>query len=134
MSKPRKRDDYKRFIVFCLASVIVIAETAAFAFVWYTYYRNLIFEPFWRKGNWVLIAFYMMVNTLFSHMYGGLRVGYLKRAEVFYSLLLAAVCTNVFAYLEITLIHRWFLPVLPSLLPSPFPFPSLPSSPPWTVP
>ena len=113
MTKPRKRDDYKRFIVFCLASIIVIAQAAAFAYVWYNYYRSLIYEPFWRKGNWVLIAIYAMVNVLFSRIYGGLRVGYLKRMEVFYSLTLATICTNIFAYLEITLIDRWFLPVLP---------------------
>ena len=113
MTKPRKRDDYKRFIVFCLASIIVVAQAAAFAYVWYNYYRNLIYEPFWRKGNWVLIAIYAMVNVMFSRMYGGLRVGYLKRTEVFYSLTLATVCTNIFAYLEITLIDRWFLPALP---------------------
>ena len=111
--KPRKREDYKRFIIFCLASVIVIAQTAAFAYLWYTYYRGLIYRPFWRKGNWVLIAIYAMVNVLFSRLYGGLRVGYLKRTEVFYSLSLATVCTNLFAFLEITLIDRWFLPVLP---------------------
>ncbi|MBQ1312339.1 MAG: sugar transferase, partial [Blautia sp.] len=80
--KVSKRDDYKRLIIFCLASIIVIAQTAAFTYVWYNYYRQLIFEPFWRKGNWVLIALYMMFNIMFSKLYGGLRVGYLKRMEI----------------------------------------------------
>ena len=44
-----KREDFKRFIVFCLASIVVIAQTAVFAYIWYDYYRELIFEPFWRK-------------------------------------------------------------------------------------
>ena len=113
--KVSKRDDYKRLIIFCLASIIVIAQTAAFTYVWYNYYRQLIFEPFWRKGNWVLIALYMMFNIMFSKLYGGLRVGYLKRMEIFYSLTLAAICTNIVAYLEITLIHRWFLPAAPMI-------------------
>ena len=108
-----KRDDYKRFIVFCLASVVVVAQTAVFAYIWYNYYRNLIYEPFWRKGNWVLIAIYALICTMFSRMYGGLRVGYLKKIDVFYSLTLATICTNIFEYFEITLINRWFLPVRP---------------------
>lgn len=108
-----KREDYKRFIVFCLASLIIIAQALAFAYVWYDYYRGLIDAPFWRKGNWVLIAIYALMNTMFSKLYGGLKVGYLKRIDVFYSLTLATICTNIFAYFEITLINRWFLPLMP---------------------
>ena len=110
-----KREDYKRFIVFCLASLVIIAQALVFAYVWYDFYRELIFEPFWRKGNWVLIAIYALIDTLFSRLYGGLKVGYLKRVDVFYSLTLATICTNVVAYLQITLINRWFLPVRPIL-------------------
>ena len=66
-----RREDFKRFIVFCLAGLVVIAQTAVFAYIWYDYYRGLIFEPFWRKGNWVLIAIYGLINVLFSRLYGG---------------------------------------------------------------
>ena len=104
-----KREDFKRFIVFCLASIVVIAQTAVFAYIWYDYYRELIFEPFWRKGNWVLIAIYALINVLFSRLYGGLKVGYLKRIDVFYSMTLATLCTNIVTYFQITLINRWFL-------------------------
>ena len=93
-----RREDFKRFIVFCLASLVVIAQTAVFAYIWYDYYRGLIFEPFWRKGNWVLIAIYGLINVLFSRLYGGLKVGYLKRIDVFYSLTLATICTNIVTY------------------------------------
>lgn len=104
-----RREDFKRFIVFCLASLVVIAQTAVFAYIWYDYYRGLIFEPFWRKGNWVLIAIYGLMFAMFAKLYGGLKVGYLKRVDVFYSLTLALLCTNVVEYFEITLINRWFL-------------------------
>lgn len=110
-----RREDYKRFIVFCLASLIIIAQAAVFAYVWYDYYRGLIDEPFWRKGNWVLIAIYALIDVLFSRLYGGLKVGYLKRIDVFYSLTLATLCTNVVVYLQITLINRWFLKAAPMI-------------------
>ena len=73
-----KREDYKRFIVFCLASLIILAQAAVFAYVWYDFYRIRIDEPFWRRGNWVLIAIYALINTMFSRLYGGLKVGYLE--------------------------------------------------------
>ncbi|MDO5135006.1 MAG: sugar transferase [Eubacteriales bacterium] len=110
-----KREDYKKFIVFCLASLVILAQAAAFAYVWYDYYRELIEEPFWRKGNWVLIAIYALIDVLFSRLYGGLKVGYLKRIDVFYSLTLATICTNVVVYFQITLINRWFLSSVPML-------------------
>ena len=110
-----KREDYKRLIVFCLASLVVLAQMAVFAYVWYTVYRGQIDEPFWRKGNWVLIAIYGLLFAMFAKLYGGLKVGYLKRIDVFYSLTLALLCTNVVEYLEITLINRWFLSVGPMI-------------------
>lgn len=73
-----KREDYKRFIIFLLASLIVLAQMAIFAYVWYNIYRGQINKPFWRKGNWVLIAIYGLLFGLFSKLYGGLKVGYLK--------------------------------------------------------
>ena len=105
----KRREDFKRFVVFCLASLVVIAQTAVFAYIWYDFYRGLIFEPFWRKGNWVLIAIYALINVLFSRLYGGLKVCYLKRIDVFYSMTIATICTNVITYFQITLINRWFL-------------------------
>ena len=107
-SGEKKRDDFKRFIVYCLASIVVIAQTAVFAISGMILQR-LIFEPFWRKGNWVLIAIYGLISFMFSKFYGGLRVGYLKKIDVFYSMTLAAICTNIITYLQITLINRWFL-------------------------
>ena len=110
-----KREDYKRFIVFCLASLVVLAQMAVFAYVWYAVYRGQIDEPFWRKGNWVLIAIYGLMFAMFAKLYGGLKVGYLKRIDVFYSLTLALLCTNAVEYLEITLINRWFLSIWPMI-------------------
>ena len=110
-----KREDYKRLIVFCLASFVILAQTVIFAYVWYDFYRGLIDAPFWRKGNWVLIGLYGLIYTLFAKLYGGLKVGYLKRIDVFYSLTLALICTNVVEYFQITLINRWFLDVRPMI-------------------
>ena len=63
-----------------------------------------------------MIALYGLILILFSRLYGGLKVGYLKKMDIVYSLTLAMLCTNVVAYLQITLINRWFLSPLPLLL------------------
>ena len=112
----KRAEYYKRIIVFLLASLVIIAQSAVFGYTWYSYYHKLIFEPFWNKGNWTLIALYGLILILFSRLYGGLKVGYLKKMDIVYSLTLAMLCTNVVAYLQITLINRWFLSPLPLLL------------------
>ena len=63
-----KREDYKRFVVFCLASLIVIAQAAIFAYVWYDFYSDLILKPFWRKGNWVMILIYALIYLMFAKL------------------------------------------------------------------
>ena len=112
----RRREYFRRIVMFVLASLVILAQSALFAAVWYLYYRGKIFEPFWNKGNWVLIAMYALLLTLFSRLFGGLRVGYLKRMDDIYSLALAAICSNVVIYLQITLINRWFLSPTPILI------------------
>lgn len=111
-----KREYYKRTIIFLLASLVIIAQALVFAYLWYNYYRELIYKPFWRRGNWVLVGMYALIDVMFSKLYGGLRVGYLKRIDVVYSLTLATICTNVVVYFQITLINRWFLSPTPLLI------------------
>ena len=102
--------------MFVLASMVILAQAALFGVAWYGYYRELIFEPFWNKGNWVLIAMYALLLVLFSRLFGGLRVGYLKRLDDIYSLALAGSFSNVVVYLQITLINRWLLSPGPLLI------------------
>ena len=112
----RRREYFRRIVMFVLASVVILAQAALFGVAWYGYYRELIFEPFWNKGNWVLIAMYALLLVLFSRLFGGLRVGYLKRLDDIYSLALAGICSNVVVYLQIPLINRWFLSPGPLLI------------------
>ncbi len=112
----KEREYYKRIIVFLLASLVVIALAAMFGFVWYSYYRRLIYKPFWNKGNWTLIALYALIIVLFSRLFGGIRVGYLKRIDMIYTLALTVLASNVVVYLQITLINRWFLSPAPMVL------------------
>ena len=107
------REYYKRTVIFLLASLVIIAQAIIFAYIWYHYYREWIYKPFWRRGNWVLIGLYALIDVMFSKLYGGLRVGYLKRIDIIYSLTLATFCTNVVVYFQITLINRWFLEPMP---------------------
>ncbi len=79
------------------------------------YYNAAILQrPYFRKGNWAIIALYGLVLIFLMTIYGGFRVGFLKRGNLIYSQILSLVLTNIFTYGEIAIaIDRHFLDARP---------------------
>ena len=68
-----KRDRYKRLITFASALVLMGILTGIFAYVWYENYSETIVLPYYRRGNWTLIAIYCLLIWLFFKAYGGFK-------------------------------------------------------------
>ena len=111
-----KRDRYKRLISVCSATVLVGILALGFGYVWYTYYSDAIVLPYYRRGNWVLIGIYAMLVWLFFRVYGGFKLGYLKKTDMLYSQLISIAAVDFVAYFLISLIGRDFMPVMPMVL------------------
>lgn len=111
-----KKEQYKRLISFFSAIIILTLTTATFGYVWYNYYAGDIILPFYRKGNWLLVAIYTILTLLFFKVYGGFKIGYFKKADMIYSQSLAIVCVNAVSYLQISLIGRHFMNLMPMLM------------------
>ena len=91
------------------------ALTGIFALVWYHSYVDAIVLPFYRRGNWVLIAIYCLLTALFFKVYGGFKLGYLKKTDMLYSQTISMACVNVVTYFLISLIGRDFMDASPIL-------------------
>lgn len=111
-----KKDKYKRFITFLSALLLLGLLTGVFAYIWYNYYSDTIVLPYYRRGNWVLIAIYCVITALFFKAYGGFKLGYLKKTDMLYSQLLSMLCVNVISYFMVSLIGRDFMAVTPFLI------------------
>ena len=64
----RRRERYKRLIMF-LASVLIIGiQTGAFAYAWFHDYcrADVIGKLYWNRGNWALIALYAAMVIVVS--------------------------------------------------------------------
>ena len=109
----RDREQYKRIVTFFSSVILLGLLTFEFAHTWYMYYADVIQLPFYRRGNWVVIAIYTVILFLFFKVYGGFKVGYLRRTDVLLSQVLSVLGTNSLAYLQISLIARDFAPVQP---------------------
>lgn len=68
---------------------------------------------FYRKGNYVLIALYAVILLFFSNMYGGFKIGQLRKVEVILSQYLSLFLTNIVIYIVISLLaFRFVNPVV----------------------
>lgn len=111
-----KKDRYKRIIQFSSAVLLLGILTSIFAAVWYHIYSDTIILPFYRRGNWVLIAIYCTLTVLFFKVYGGFKLGYLKKTDMLYSQLISMACVNIITYFLISLIGRDFMGSMPILI------------------
>ncbi len=110
------KEQYKRIISFFSSFILLFLLAADFMLIWYECYSDVIVLPFYRRGNWVVIAIYMILTYLFFKAYGGLTMGYLKRSDMLYSQFISIIAINIITYFQISLIGRDFMKVPPMIL------------------
>ena len=108
-----KRDQYKRIISFGSAVLLMVMLSSIFGIVGYEFYSDVIALPFYRRGNWVLIAIYAVLVMIFFKAYGGFKIGYLKRTDMMYSQVISMIAVNIITYFVISLIGRGFMRATP---------------------
>ncbi|SET96080.1 exopolysaccharide biosynthesis polyprenyl glycosylphosphotransferase [Lacrimispora sphenoides] len=100
---------YKRliriFFTFGITSMLIVL----YGWTWIGHYNRIIEFPFFRRGNWMMIFLYGILLVLFMSIYGGFKVGYLKKGNLIYSQILAVIFTNIFTYLQIAVLDKHFL-------------------------
>lgn len=87
-----------------------------FGMIWAHYYADIIIEPFFRRGNWVVVLIYLVLTELVFKAYHCTKFGYLKRSDLIYYQLIGVSIVNVITYFQISLIGRHFMPLAPMLL------------------
>lgn len=103
-------DPYKRTILFFASFINIILMSALFAYVWYHHYADTMYVyQFYRRGHYVIIALYGLMLLFFSNMYGGLKIGQLRRIEVMLSQYLSLLLTNTLYYIIISLLAFRFV-------------------------
>ncbi len=110
------KEQYKRIISFFSSFILLFLLAADFIFIWYECYSDVIVLPFYRRGNWVVIAIYMVLTFIFFKAYGGLTMGYLKRSDMLYSQFISITAVNFITYFQISLIGRDFMKIWPMAL------------------
>ena len=81
-----KREQFRRLVRSIAVMIILVLESFIFYYVWNKYYsRGLWIEPFYAKGNIFIVLVYAAFMLLFLYIYGGFKIGYIKRGNLIYS-------------------------------------------------
>lgn len=107
---------YKKLIKLSFATVLLCLIVIIYHFVWSGYYNKIIESPFWRRGNWMMVFLYGVLLFFFMKMYGGFKVGYLRKGNLIYSQMLSVMFTNIFTYFQIAVLDKRFFSPTPLLL------------------
>ena len=113
-------ESVKRIIVLQLCLLGIVVQTAMYGFVWLSVYKDVMyntwFRTFYFKGYLLLFAIYFLLLLFFTTMYGGLKLGYLKAFDVFFSQAFSLLFVNVISYLQISLLSLKLVNAGPMLL------------------
>ena len=103
-------EKYKRLLRVIFAAVLMAGLLVIYGAVWIGYYNEyVLWMPFYRKGNWVIIAMYGVLLSFLLHTYGGFKIGHLRSGNLIYSQILSLVFTNLFTYFFIAVLDRRFV-------------------------
>lgn len=111
----KNQEQYKRLIraAFCLTLLCIFA--ILFWRVWRGYYSLLMETQYWRKGHWMVLAFYLFWAFILPRVYGGWKVGYLRVFNIIYSQSLGLILSNTLMYCLVVLLTKHFENPVPLL-------------------
>ncbi|MBQ7919076.1 MAG: sugar transferase [Lachnospiraceae bacterium] len=106
----QKLETSKRIITLTLSGLGLLLEVLIFYYYWKTNFSPSITTMtgvvYWYRADLMEVAFYGIMLFFLSHMYGGMRVGYLRNAEVVFSQSFATVAANVLLYAELSILAK----------------------------
>lgn len=106
----------RRLYTLAVAGVNILMQEMLMDRMWRQYYNPYIRIPFWTKGHWYIMTLYVVVLMFFTHIYGGLKIGYQKPFDVMLSQIVAIICANTVFYVEVVLLAYKFLPITPIMV------------------
>lgn len=94
----------------------IVLITIPFICCWYGYYEGKMKYGFYRRGNYMIIALFMLVYFIFARVYNAFLVSVNRVSEMVYSQVLAALLTDGISYLVICLLVKGFPNLIPGIL------------------
>ena len=115
----KHKESIKRIILLMLSFLELCFHTAVYAYFGYREYYTLMESlgriKFYVNGHILMLSIYLILLFFFSSTYGGLKIGYLKPVDVFFSQIFSLLAVNIISYFQISLMRNWLISVRPLL-------------------
>ena len=125
----KQRESKKRVMVLLLGFLGLCMQTAVYAWFWFNVYYPIVSSPrvsrdgyalgnglkLYFRGHLLILAIYFILLLFFSNTYGGLKIGYLRPMDVFFSQIFALFMVNFISYFQIALLNNWLVRIVPML-------------------
>ena len=103
-------------IVYIIKLLLLFITTGIYGAIWYAFYANNLYRPFYFWGNFVVIFIFMIMYANFSVLYGVFELKVSKTSDLVYSNIIALLVTSFLMYGVTILLERRLPNVLPMLL------------------
>ena len=104
---------YENLVRFVLSFIIWALVSAVWGFVWFCFYAETILQPFYFRGDVLVIFIYSLLLYFFSRFYGKYQIGLRKKGDAIFSGILALIFCNAYAYTQTSLLYGWIAPAMP---------------------
>lgn len=105
-----KQRNSKNTYKFVSSAAILLIQTLLFYYVLFYKYNRVFAAPL-ATGGYLLIVMYAGMLFLVFNIMGALKVGYNKRFNIIISHIISIIFLDFVTYLQLSLIHRAFLPI-----------------------
>ena len=103
----RKNESIKRLIILCLSFLGIVLSTGMYAYTWMEkYHQRYVYNVklyFW--GHILMVFVYFVLLLFFNTTYGGMKIGFLKPMDVFFSQGFSLICVNIITYMQMSLME-----------------------------
>ena len=93
----------------------IILISVPYGLCWYGYYADRMYLPFYNKGNWVIVALFVVLYVTFARVYEALLLSLRRVSELVYSQGLAIFLSDGVLFLVTCLLVRKLPNPLPAL-------------------
>ena len=105
-----------RILIRLVKFLDVLFVTAIFGCIWMKFYSKLISIPYYKKGNYLIIALFCILYYLLAHLYQGFMIHLSRISEIIYAQVLSVIISDGLMYLVTMLLMRRVPNILPVLL------------------
>ena len=105
-----------RGILFFTKTLWVVVCTALFLVIWFKFYDDQLYEPYYRRGNYAVTLVYAFILWRLSKLYGCFDIDLKRTSEILYSAIVSLITSAFLIYVVTWLLVRDLPSVIPLLL------------------